>query len=162
MKKLILALALASSFPAFAQTSANVPGNNNNLLQSSTQANATGGQGGQGGAGGNANALSQGSQANSGGNSMSSTYDRAASSAIAPALASGGRTCLGSKSAAAQFLVFGGSAGSTVPDEECDIREDALTIAALGFPQVGIAIMCSKPRVAAAMDLRGLKCPTKE
>jgi hypothetical protein len=68
---------------------------------------------------------------------------KSAPTVYAPNLTTGGiETCLGSVSGGASFMGWGASAGSTVPDAECNRRMDANVAYKMGHQDLSLAIMC--------------------
>jgi hypothetical protein len=63
----------------------------------------------------------------------------------APGLAASFTECFGSRSGGASFLGFGGSAGATVVDQDCNRRRDAQAAVALGKPDLAYQVMCMNP-----------------
>ena len=97
----------------------------------------------------------------------SKTYNGAGSSSqmpvystIAPSLMSSGNdTCLKSKTGAAQFVMFGLSAGEYIQDEECNRRKDAKTLKEMGMSIAAVSLMCQETSVWMAMFTSGTPCP---
>ena len=68
---------------------------------------------------------------------------KSAPTVYAPNLTTGGiETCLGSVSVGGSFMGGGVSAGTTVPDAECNRRMDANVAYKMGQPDLSLAIMC--------------------
>lgn len=76
-------------------------------------------------------------------------------SAIAPALAAGQDTCMGSSSAGGQGVGLGLSFGSTWTDEECVRRKNAAFLNTLGRRDLALAIIAQSPSVASAIEAVG-------
>lgn len=97
----------------------------------------------------------------------SKTYNGAGSSSqmpvyssVAPSLMSSGNdTCLKSKSGAAQFVVFGVSAGQYIQDDKCNRRKDAKTLKEMGMSIAAVSLMCQETSVWIAMFTSGTPCP---
>lgn len=77
----------------------------------------------------------------------------------APLTATNG-TCFGSASGGAQGPGFGVSFGSTVFDNNCDIRYDAEALRANGLAAAAQARLCQKPEIEQAMKDAGTPCAT--
>lgn len=154
----LLVCLLATS--AFAQTStATGTGVGISSSRSAAAAVAISGQGGQGGtANGNGGAASSVLTVNNPANTTSSTNVsgdqtlRNVPTVFSPGLAAAGlETCLGSVSAGAGVVGFGGSFGTTVPDPSCAARLDARTLWSFGLKKAAVARLCLNPDINRAM-----------
>lgn len=136
----------------------------------------TGGSGGAGGAGGNggaggsvassgnsknsnqSSASNGGNNTNVGGNTYSSSYRAAASTAYAPPIAPTA-LCMGSSSAGGSGMTFGFSIGTSWTDENCMRLEQIRTVAAvLGDKETAAQMMCSVPAYREAREATGKPC----
>ena len=153
MKYLIALLMLTMSFGAFAL--AQGQGQAQGQLQGQLQGQAQGqgqkqGQAavGVGISGGNSQSLSV-----DGGSFEAANYDRLAPPVVAPDLTTG--VCMGSASGGASGPGFGLSFGSTVEDEECQIRRNSILLNQLGMAEAAQKILCQIETVAQAMEATG-------
>lgn len=80
------------------------------------------------------------------------------SSANAAALVASPETCMGSTSIGAQFVGTGVSLGSTWKDEDCNGRQDAKTLAALGYADAARARLCQSENNRKAFEAVGQSC----
>jgi hypothetical protein len=160
MKKLVLLSILAMAFTA----PVHAHGNHGN-----------GGHGGEGGDGygGNQDQVQlqgqlQGQASYQRGSDVTvedhSTYEATngrdyAPSIAAPALTTG--TCMGSVSAGLTVPAVGIMGGSTVTDEECQIRYNSIRLAELQQLNAATLIMCQVETAKVALTQSGYKCPGK-
>jgi hypothetical protein len=84
------------------------------------------------------------------------------STALAPDLAAGADTCLGSISGAAQHSVFGLSLGKTVRDKNCERIRNAKLYAATGDLVSMYATQCGDPEQRSALALAGIQCTAEQ
>lgn len=87
--------------------------------------------------------------------SNTNTYEAAASTAYAPALTSGMDTCMGSSSVGGSGVGFGFSVGTTWNDENCVRLKNAREMAAMGYKNVAVAMMCQDAKVREAAESIG-------
>jgi hypothetical protein len=141
MNKTIIALFVALASVG-AQAQSVTSGTNSNASQAST-VNVVVGSGIAGSSG-----ISESKQEYAGEYSVKS-----APTVYAPNLTTGGiETCLGSVAGGVSFMGGGFSAGSTTPDDECNVRMTANVAWKMGDKDLAQAIMCESPvyRKAAA------------
>jgi hypothetical protein len=135
----------------------NVRNSGNNTGNSSSRSNAT-------------NASTQSNKNSSSGNTTSTrvegdTYIQQASprspvsSAIAPALANGNDTCVGSTSMGAQGLTFGASFGHQWTDENCVMLKNATLLWNMGKQDAALALLCGSEKIREALEMSGTECP---
>ena len=89
------------------------------------------------------------------------------STATAPGLSSSGAsdtngTCNGSKSGGVQAPALGITMGTTVMDDGCDIRYDAIALRAAGKNAAADARLCMKAEIREAMEIAGTPCAVKK
>lgn len=148
---------------------------------SSSTSKAYGGTGGSGGAGGHSSATGGSAHGGSASASIASGAVSVANdatggnvgdinivnprqhrlpvnTAIAPDLAAGADTCLGSASGAVQGSAFGLSLGKTVRDTNCERIRNAKLYAALGDYAAMYATQCADPAQREALTLSGISC----
>lgn len=78
----------------------------------------------------------------------------------APSLTTG--VCMGSVSGGGSGSGFGISFGSTVNDEECQLRMNSIRLQQLGMDKASVLIMCQVPSTKLALEQSGFYCPSIE
>ena len=102
----------------------------------------------------------------SGGNTQNVNYSEVRQykntpAVMAPDLVTG--ICMGSVSAGGSGAGFGLSFGSTVNDEECQIRRNAIALKQLGHDAAAVTILCQIPSIALAYSqVKAGICPVAE
>jgi hypothetical protein len=71
-------------------------------------------------------------------------------------------TCMGSSSVGAQGVAFGVSIGTTWRDSNCQRLKNSRELAAMGFGQAAVALLCVDEDVSDAMRTAGTPCPGQQ
>jgi hypothetical protein len=159
--KLIVAILMASSAPAWAQTAiSKSQSSSNSAALAASRATAIGGGNAQAQGG---NATGGSAAVNIAGSPASTTSTvrqevtgtqtlRTAPQVVAPGLTAAGiETCLGSGSGGVSVIGTGVSLGTTYPDGDCNKRLYARTLWAMGKQNEALAILCLSPDVRYVM-----------
>jgi len=80
-------------------------------------------------------------------------------SAIAPALANGSDTCVGSTAVGAQGLTFGASFGHQWTDDNCVMLKNATLLWNMGKQDAAVALLCGNEKMREALEMSGTACP---
>jgi len=80
-------------------------------------------------------------------------------SAIAPALANGADTCVGSTAVGAQGLTFGASFGHQWTDDNCVMLKNATLLWNMGKQDAAVALLCGNEKMREALEMSGTTCP---
>ena len=67
-------------------------------------------------------------------------------------------TCLGSASVSGVVAGFGIGGGTTVMDDECNVRQISIRFAQLGMDDAAVRVMCQSPAAKLAMANTGYDC----